>query len=62
MAGPLAGPLAALEPLPATGCAAARTAQSWKTGQAEKLGERQYASWCAIERGAGVGSAKQRCL
>lgn len=40
-AGPLVDPGAA----PPTGRAAARTAQSWKTGHPGKLGERQYASW-----------------
>ena len=37
--------------------AASRRAQSWNVGQTGNALERQYASWWASARGAGVGSA-----
>src|SRR5262249_22500694 len=44
----------------ARACAASRRAQSWNVGHTGNALERQYASWWASARGAGVTSAKQR--
>lgn len=46
---------------PGVACAASRRAQSWNVGHTGNADERQYASWCASARGAGLGSAKHRC-